>query len=316
MNNLGFDVGGSHIAGGLFDESYARLRTVERPFPKGRPEDAPALIAAMARELCAGACPIGELDGIGLAVPGSIDRSRTRVIHAYNLGFHDVPLPALVSGLLGDVQVYLGNDADSAALAELQAGAFRGVKNAVLFTLGTGVGGGVILGGKLFRGGMGNGVELGHFVMDFSGAPCTCGVRGCCETLCAATALIRQGRASAKAHPQGLIAFRSGGDPAEINARLVIDCAREKDPEATRIFDCYVDALGSAAASVINILDPEVIAFGGGVSGAGEFLFAPLRENVAKKSFYDAYARIVPAQLGNDAGMLGAALLKKDAQGA
>ncbi len=315
MTTLGFDIGGSHIAGGLFNERYERLRTLEEPFPKGRPDDVPALVASMAKRLCEGVCPARELDSVGLAVPGSINRARTHVLNAYNLGFHDLPLPALVSALLDGTPVYLGNDADSAALAELQAGAFRGVKSAVLFTLGTGVGGGVILNGKLFLGGMGNGVELGHFILDLSGHVCTCGVRGCCETRCSATALIREGKASVSAHPQGLIARRAKGSEANVNARLVIDAARENDPAALAIFHAYVDALGSAAASVINILDPEVIAFGGGVSGAGEFLFAPLRENVKQKSFYDSFARIVPAQLGNDAGMLGAALLKKDAEG-
>ena len=129
---------------------------------------------------------------------------------------------------------------------------------------------------------------------------------------CAASALVREGREAALAHPESLMRALSHNDPARISAKLVIDCARQNDPAALFVFDRYTDALSSAAASLINILDPEVIAFGGGVSGAGEFLFAPVREKTKQKSFYAEHARIVPAVLGNDAGMLGAALLYAD----
>lgn len=308
MFNAGFDIGGSHIAGGLYDEKRNLVRRADADFPKGRPEEVPALVAGMARRLLSGV-PEGELESLGLAVPGSIDRARERVINAYNLGFHDFPLRARVQEFFPDVPVQLGNDADLAALAELHAGALMGARCAVLITLGTGLGGGIIIDGGLWRGGMGNGCEIGHFVMDMSGVACTCGARGCCETRCSASALAREGREAAASRPESLLNARSGGDPAKIDARLVIDCARENDPAALYVFDRYTDALSSAAASLINIIDPEIIAFGGGVSGAGEFLFAPVRVKTNQKSFYREHARIVPAALGNDAGMLGAALL-------
>lgn len=311
MYNAGFDIGGSHIAGGLYDEDYKLVKRVDEPFPQGRPHEVPSLVADMAARLCEG-IKRGSLESMGLAVPGSIDRARETVINAYNLGFRDFPLRALVQARFPDAPVLLGNDADLAALAELHAGAFVGAQCAVLLTLGTGLGGGVIINGRLWRGGMGNGCEIGHFIMDMSGVTCTCGVRGCCETRCAASALIREGGEAAKTHPESLMNALSGNDPAGINAKLVIDCARENDPAALHVFDRYTDALSSAAASLINILDPEVIAFGGGVSGAGEFLFAPVREKTRQKSFYTEHARIVPAVLGNDAGMLGAALLYAD----
>ena len=311
MYNAGFDIGGSHIAGGLYDEDFRLVKKVDEAFPQGRPHEVPALVADMARTLCAG-IGRGSLESMGLAVPGSIDRARETVINAYNLGFRDFPLRALVQARFPDAPVLLGNDADLAALAELQAGAFVGAQCAVLLTLGTGLGGGIIINGRLWRGGMGNGCEIGHFIMDMSGVLCTCGVRGCCETRCAASALVREGREAALAHPESLMRALSHNDPARISAKLVIDCARQNDPAALFVFDRYTDALSSAAASLINILDPEVIAFGGGVSGAGEFLFAPVREKTKQKSFYAEHARIVPAVLGNDAGMLGAALLYAD----
>ncbi|HWQ58842.1 MAG TPA: ROK family protein [Clostridia bacterium] len=311
MFNAGFDIGGSHIAGGLYDGDLRLVKRVDEPFPQGRPGDVPALVADMTGKLLEG-IGRGALESVGLAVPGSIDRARERVINAYNLGFHDFPLRALVQERFPEAPVLLGNDADLAALAELHAGAFMGAQCAVLLTLGTGLGGGIIINGKLWRGGMGNGCEIGHAILDMSGVLCTCGVRGCAETRCAATALIREGREAAAAHSESMLNEKTGGDPARIDAKLVVDCARAGDPTALAVFDRYTDALSSEAASLINTLDPEVIALGGGVSGAGEFLFTPVRVKTRLKSFYREHARIVPAVLGNNAGMLGAALLYGD----
>jgi glucokinase len=157
-------------------------------------------------------------------------------------------------------------------------------------TLGTGVGGGLILGGKMFNGGLGHGVELGHMCLQFGGPLCTCGNLGCVETLCNAPWLIRQSSQAT-------------------DAKMVIDAAKEGDVAAKNIFDRYVDQLSSAIVSCTNLLDPEVVALGGGVSLAGEFLFAPLREQVLRKSFFHHPYKIVPATLGNDAGIIGAAML-------
>lgn len=310
--NIGFDIGGSHIAGALFDgaDELARL---ERPYPKGEPEKAPALIAGMAKALEASLGAGQSISYIGIAVPGSLSRDKRRILNAYNLGFEDTPLPELIENELGGrINVLMANDADAAAWAEYCCGALRGYENCLLITLGTGVGGGVILNGALFTGGMGNGVELGHFIMNMAaGEKCSCGVRGCFESCCSATALIREGVRSLSSAPNGMIAALSHGDSANINAKLVIDCARAGDPAAKAIFTEYAHALGCGIASLINIIDPERIAIGGGVSGAGEFLLKPVREYVKQMSFYDNFASIVKATLGNDAGLVGAALLHK-----
>ena len=225
-----------------------------------------------------------------------------------------MPLKALAQEAFGEIPVYLANDANGAALAELYAGAFRGCKTAVLFTLGTGLGGGIILGGHMFNGGMNQGVELGHMYLVNGGEHCTCGNDGCMEAYCAASALARDGQRAMKKHPESLIAARAGGSPENVDAKLVIDCAKEGDEAAKAVFDQYIDSLSSACASIYNLLDPEVIAIGGGVCGAGEFLFAPLREKTTGKCFYKTHGKLVPAELGNDAGMIGAAMLHKDAQ--
>lgn len=315
MYRVGFDIGGTNIAAGIVDDSHAIIARKTWPFKKeAYPGELAETVAEMTRALCRAAGLQKTPASLGIAVPGSIDPEAEHVLDAYNLGLHNVPLRAQVRAHFPGLPVFLANDADAAALAELYAGAFRGAKNAVLFTLGTGVGGGVILNGKLWRGGMGHGVELGHMVLDLEGELCTCGTRGCIETRCAATTLIREAREALVKGAPGLLFAQACGDPARVDAKLVVDCAREGDETALIIFARYIDALSSAVVSIIHLLDPEVVAIGGGVSLAGDFLFQPLVERVRKKCYFSEFARIVPARLGNDAGIVGAAILGQDAQ--
>ena len=313
MFEIGVDIGGTNIKYGLVNEALEIVVHGSIPFPKTTAEDMADKLAAALRAMLAEQ-GVTEIGSIGIVVPGSIDRSGEVVIAAYNLGFHDVPLRAIMQTRFPGVPVYIANDANGAALAELYAGAFRGCKTAVLFTLGTGLGGGIILGGHMFNGGMNQGVELGHMYLVNGGEHCTCGNDGCMEAYCAASALARDGQRAMKKHPESLIAARAGGSPENVDAKLVIDCAKEGDEAAKAVFDQYIDSLSSACASIYNLLDPEVIAIGGGVCGAGEFLFAPLREKTTGKCFYKTHGKLVPAELGNDAGMIGAAMLHKDAQ--
>ena len=179
---------------------------------------------------------------------------------------------------------------------------------------GTGLGGGIILNGKMFNGGMNQGVELGHAYLVDDGEYCTCGNHGCMEAYCAASALAREGARAMQSDPRGLLAERSGGNAALIDAKMVVDCAKAGDVTAKRVFDEYIGHLSSACASFFNILDPEVLAIGGGLCGAGEFLFAPLRERVTEKCFYKSHGAVVPAVMGNDAGIIGAAMLRRDTE--
>ena len=291
MYQIGVDIGGTNIKVGLVNETMELVQTCSVRFPHdGARSVVKTIEEAVDFLLRQQAIARKDVESVGIVVPGSIDQKGERVIDAYNLGFHDVPLKALAQEAFGEIPVYLANDANGAALAELYAGAFRGCKTAVLFTLGTGLGGGIILGGHMFNGGMNQGVELGHMYLVNGGEHCTCGNDGCMEAYCA------------------------GGSPENVDAKLVIDCAKEGDETAKAVFDQYIDSLSSACASIYNLLDPEVIAIGGGVCGAGEFLFAPLREKTTGKCFYKTHGKLVPAELGNDAGMIGAAMLHKDAQ--
>jgi len=315
MYQIGVDIGGTNIKVGLVSDELSLLRSLSVRFPH---DGAASVVAAIAEAvddlLKQEGITRKDLESIGIVVPGSIDQTGALVIDAYNLGFHDVPLKAMAQEAFGEVPIYLANDANGAALAELYVGAFRGCKTAVLFTLGTGLGGGIILGGHMFNGGMNQGVELGHMILEHDGEHCTCGNDGCMEAYCAASALARDGKRAAKKHPDSLLAKRAAGDPDAIDAKLIIDLAKEGDELAKALFDRYISYLSSACASIYNLLDPEVIAIGGGVCAAGEFLFAPLREQTTEKCFYKTHGRLVPAELGNDAGMIGAAMLHRDAQ--
>ena len=270
------------------------------------------MIAQAVGELIAPDIAMEQIDSVGVVVPGSIDRTQSIVLDAHNLGFHNVPFKQYLQAQFPETPVHLANDADGAALAELGRGAFVGCKTAVLLTLGTGVGGGVILGGKMFSGGEGRGIELGHMCLVNGGKECTCGNRGCIEAHCSATALKLSGIQAMHDHPDSLLAVRSGGNEDLIDAKFVIDLAKEGDAAAKAVFDAYVDDLAAACISVIHILDPEVIAIGGGVSHAGDFLFEPLRKGISEKCFFSEHGKIVPAKMGNEAGMIGAAMLAQN----
>ena len=311
MYRIGVDIGGTSIKIGLIDEELQIVSQTAIPFPHVEAAEVAAKLAQAIRTLVAdNGLSEADLTAVGVVVPGSIDPTGEIVLDAHNLGFHNVPFKDLLQAQFTNLPVYLANDADGAALGELGCGAFRGKKTAVLLTLGTGVGGGVILGGKMFSGGCGRGIELGHMQIVSGGERCTCGVRGCIEAYCSATALIRDGIRAMEADPASMLAEKSGGDGSRVDAKFVIDCAKAGDPAAKAVFDAYVDHLAAACVSVIHLLDPEVIAIGGGVSHAGDFLFEPLRAKTLEKCFFSSCGDIVPAVLGNDAGMIGASMLE------
>lgn len=314
MYQVGFDVGGTNLKVGVVSDGMEIVASRNVAFPKGKNYEAIAALMAvqvndLAKEMGLAA---SEFKSIGIATAGSINAEGTIILNAHNLGFHDVPMVDEMHKHFPQIPVYLANDADAAALAELHAGAFRGKKTAVLLTLGTGVGGGMILGGRMFKGGMGRGNELGHMIIQQGGPICTCGNKGCIESLCTATWLIQQGRKVIVEHPISLIHEKAEGNMDRVTAKIVMDSAKEGDTIAKDIFNTYVDSLSSAIVSLVVLMDPEVVALGGGVSLAGDFLFDPVRELVKQKSFFKTYHEIVPAQLGNTAGMIGAAMLARN----
>lgn len=311
MYRIGVDIGGSKIAVGIVSEEMKLVSKKSQPFPHtGNPKDSVQTIQSLISGLLTeNKLDIRDAACIGLAVPGSIDYDRGVVIDAHNLDYHDFPLCQLVGDLFPGRVVHVENDANAAALAEYYCGAFRGCSSGLLITIGTGIGGGLMLDGKIFIGGRKNGFEFGHAILVFGGEPCTCGQLGCIEAYCSAAALVREGRKAASAHHESMMFQRAQGDLARINAKLVMDCAREGDKVAGEIYQQYTSYLGATACTAIALFDPEIIAFGGGVSNDGEFLLSPIREYASKFAFFKKHAKIVTAEMKNDAGIVGAAML-------
>ena len=297
MLYIGVDIGGTNIKLGLVDIKedgpvfLARSHFLFGHMPcAGLCAQIKAHTEKMAEE--AGISP-DDIAGIGLSVPGSIDPSGEMILHAYNMGYHGVPVKPELKKLFPKTGIAMINDANAAALAELYAGALKGCRNALMLTIGTGLGSGVILDGKVFNGGQGRGCELGHLSFRDGGDPCTCGQTGCMEVYTAATRIAKQG---------GELLGEQYAD-----AKAVLDLCLSGNQIAKAIIDSYIDDLSSAIAGLCCAFDPEKIALGGGFSAAGDVLYKPLNEQVAVKNFNRIPYPIVPARFLNDAGVVGAA---------
>ena len=314
MYYIGLDVGGTTFKAGVVTEDGrivhkdAMLTGIERPY-----QEIIADMAALCKKIAADAgIEMSEIKSIGVGVPGLFDNKTGMIPFCTNLGWHDIPFVAEMKKHL-DTPVYGDNDATVAGLAESVAGVSAGIKDSVFLTLGTGVGGGIIIDGKPYSGAHGCGSEIGHMMIKMGGELCTCGNYGCFERYASATAIIREARKAIVEYPESSMLAACGGDPEKLNAKIVIDAARAGDEAAKAVFGGYVQALAVGIINIINMLDPEVIVLGGGVSAAGEFLLDAVREAVKPMVFFKTmpYARIELAQLGNDAGIIGAAMLGK-----
>ena len=302
---LGIDLGGSKIEiVALASDGSERLRR-RIATPQG---DYRATLQAIAGLVASAENETGELGSVGIGIPGAESLLDGRIKNANSTCLNGQPLRADLRTLL-QREVRLANDANCFALSEAVDGAGRGARCVFGVILGTGVGGGLVLDGKLFVGGKKNGFEFGHAVLVFGGEPCTCGQRGCIESYCSAAALVREGRKAAQAHHESAMYQRAQGDLTRINAKLVMDCAKEMDEAACAVYDQFTAYLGATACTAIALFDPEIIAFGGGVSNDGEFLLAPIREYARKYAFFKNHAKIVTAEMKNDAGIVGAAML-------
>ncbi len=303
MLSLGIDVGGTSVKAGLIDERYCVAARASLPTPAG---DAAALTETVCRLAYELGGDLASIRKVGVTVPGTVDNNGV-VEKLTNLGLYDIPLGRMLSERLKK-PVSLINDADAAALAELNAGALRGVQNGLMLTIGTGLGGAIILNGRLFKGGRSRGTEPGHMILQRGGLSCGCGGHGCAETLCSASALARLAQNACNEGKGMIYSLNKSGRSAD--AKLLLDCAAVGDEYALDALGEYIDALSDALASFVNILDPEVIVIGGGVSAAGETLLAPLRRATADKCFFGSCGDIVAAETGNDAGMIGAVILE------
>ncbi len=315
MYFIGIDLGGTNIAAGIVNEAGKIIIQGEVPTKAERgPKPVCEDMGRLCLDLIAKAnLTLKDITAIGAGVPGIANNDTGVVLFCTNLGWHDVPVREYLNPYIKK-PLFIENDATVAGLAESFAGVTKGCKQSVFLTLGTGVGGGIILDGKVYSGPHHIASELGHMIVEVDGDQCTCGNKGCWERYTSGGALIRGANAILKDHPESELYKKTGGDPEKMSARIVIDSAKAGDVQAKIIFDRYIEYMAAGIVTIINFIDPEVIALGGGVSRAGEFLVEPLRASVAKKIFYKgvSYARIELSTMGNDAGIIGAAMLGRD----
>lgn len=310
---IGVDLGGTTITAGLVDRDYKILHKVTCHTNLPRPADqVEQSIAQLCRQVADEAeVGWGQIRWVGIGTPGSVNSAEGLVEFNANFGYTDWHLAADMQALLG-CRIYIENDANAAAYGEYLAGAARGAHYAVVITLGTGIGSGIIIDGKIFSGFNYAGAELGHMVIVKDGRPCMCGRNGCWEKYASARALTHDTRDALKAHPDNMMWKLVGGDLNRVDAKTAFDGMRAGDPLAAQLIKEFTDYIGCGLTNVINIFQPEIVCIGGGVSKEGETLLGPVRAYVDREEYARMGARrvtIKAAQLRNDAGVVGAASL-------
>ena len=307
---VGVDLGGTKIATALVDgEGRVLARTSCLTEAKEGQEKVLERMYKTVEDVLkeAGIAP-GELAGIGIGSPGPLDSKTGVVLSAPNLGWKNVPLGELFKQRF-KVPIYVGNDANLAGLGEKWLGAGKDVDDLLYLTVSTGVGGGIIIGGKIHTGAHDIAGEVGHIIVKRDGPQCNCGSRGCLEAIASGTAIAREAKAGLKRGESPLLA-KLGGD-GEPTARFVGEAARAGDPFSTKLLQESFTYLGLGIASLLNVLDPEMVVIGGGVSNLDDLLFDPVRKTVKETLGTSLLADvpIVKAELGSDVGVLGAAML-------
>ena len=307
MFRIGIDLGGTNIAVGIVDEAQriVAAHSVPTVWQNGARALLDDIAACVKAALANGGYTLADCAGAGIGVPGTCDTNRGVVRYAHNIGWDGVPVTSELRRRL-DLPGFLANDADCAALGEVVGGAAKGCSSMLMVTLGTGVGGGFIVDGRIWCGFGGLGGEYGHMCIEMGGAPCTCGERGCWEAYASATALIRQAKEAAAAHPESAL------NVIALSGRTIYATAAAGDAAACAVTAQYAAYVGAGLVNFINALFPEVVLLGGGISGAGDALLVPVREYVKAHAFVRD-AALLPeiriAALGGDAGIIGAAAL-------
>ena len=312
MYSIGVDLGGTNIVAGVVDENYRIVATAKCKTNMPRPaESILEDIAVVSREAMKKAgLSMNQASFIGIGSPGTCNTATGVVEYANNLDFVNVPVGPIMHEKLG-LPVYIENDANAAALGEAKAGAAKGADSCICITLGTGVGGGIIIDGKIYSGFNHAGAEIGHTVIVTNGESCTCGRQGCWEAYASATALIRQTRAAMEKHPESKM-WKIAGRLESVSGLTAFDAMRAGDAVGTAVVEQYIAYVACGVTNMINIFQPEIVCIGGGISKEGETLLAPLRKHVQAECYNrhsERQSKICVATLGNDAGVIGAACL-------
>ncbi len=311
---IGVDIGGTNLVVGLTDAQLKLIDQVSTPTLGKRAaqeivDDIIRLIQSLMKKH---ALTEKEIESIGLGVPGWCNSNLGIVLECDNVNFKNTPIANMIRKVI-DVPVYLGNDADCAALGEAYGGATKDVEHSIMVTLGTGVGGGIIIHKRIYNGFNCGGGEIGHMVIDMHGIPCVCGRRGCWENYASATALIAQTREAAKENPDSILCRSVGGALEKINGKTVFDALAQGCAVAQQVVDAYARYLATGIINLISIFQPETVVLGGGVSKAGAPLLSRVQRIMDAECYGDATSlprtKLCIAQLGNDAGIIGAAAL-------
>ncbi|MBR5438378.1 MAG: ROK family protein [Clostridia bacterium] len=314
MYKIGVDLGGTNIAVGVIDSDYkiVGLGKAKTNIPRPAEEIFDDIVKCIYAACEDAKIDISEIESIGIGTPGSCDKENGVILYANNLYFDHVPAVKLINDKIPGVKVYIENDANCAALGEALAGCGKGKKSFVAITLGTGVGGGVILDGKVLAGCNDAGGELGHITIKFDGEQCNCGRIGCWERYASATALVNQTKAAMMADKDSKMWELCGGDIENAGGRTAFDAMRAGDKCGTEVVDNYIRYIAIGTTDIVNIFQPEMLCFGGGICNEGETLLAPVRKYVAEwrySKMQEKQTEICRATLGNDAGIIGAALV-------
>lgn len=309
---IGIDLGGTNIAAGLVDENGKIIAKASTPTLAEReyPEIVKDMISLSEKLSSENGIDMKAIEAIGIGSPGSIDYKNGRVAYSNNLRFNNTPIEAEIKKYY-DIPVVLENDANAAAFGEYIASG-ADTDSFVAITLGTGVGGGVIIDKKIYRGFNGAGAELGHFTLVHGGLPCTCGKCGCWESYASVTALIGQTKVAMSKYPESLM-NTIAKEKGEVNGRTAFDAAKAGDAAAMQVVRKYTEYVADGIASIINIFQPQKLVVGGGISREGEYLLKPVIEYVRKYDYNKLFEKteILTASLFNDAGIVGAALAAK-----
>ncbi len=312
---IGVDLGGTNIAVGIVNESCKLKYQKSVPTKNERKSEAiiKDIIDLISDVIKDSGTTNEEIKAIGIGIPGLADHKTGDVIECVNLNWRKVPLRKPMEKTLG-IPVFIDNDATLAGLAEYEAGAMKNKKNGVFMTLGTGIGGGIIIDGRIHTGSNGVGSEIGHMIVGENYYDCNCGRNGCIETFASSTALISYAKKLiSEENSETIMTEKLNGDIDNLDGKIIFHAAIRGDELANKAVDRLVKYLAIGIMNITSVIDPEIFVLGGGISKAGTFLLDKVRAAVLKNKYFKTLpvGNIVLAQLSNDAGIIGAAMLGK-----
>lgn len=311
MYTIGIDIGGMSIKIGLVNCKGEIVEQLRFKTDKNADESILKMIDGINVLLKSNNIKKEDILGIGVGCPGSVKSEIGVIDYLPNLGWENIEIASKLKSEFG-VKVKISNDANVAILGEVVYGCAKGYKTCVMFTIGTGIGGGIIIDGKMFEGGFSRGAELGHATLIMNGEQCSCGRKGCVECYTSATALIKQTKKKMFENKESAMWEYVEGDINNVDGRTAFECAKKGDKYAIEVKNKYIEYLGESLLNMFNIFRPEIFIIGGGISAQGEYLIKPLVDYCEKFDYGYKRApktKIITAQLGNDAGIIGAAAL-------